>query len=67
MPAIKYNLTQSEIKELRRRCKIANLPWRAQAARPSIARQLLSDRRLDVVHTDGDDPIHQTIMEAINK
>jgi len=40
-------LSPADIKELRRRCKIAGLHWQAQAVRPVIARQLLNDRRLD--------------------
>jgi len=44
---IKFNLTSQEQKELKRRCKLAGLSFKAQAARPATARQLLNDRRLD--------------------
>lgn len=45
----KYNLTDAELKELKRRCELANIPFHSQAARPAQARKLLNDPRLDEI------------------
>ena len=41
-----YYLTSAELKDLKRRCKMAKLSFHAIAARPKVAKQILSDDRL---------------------
>jgi len=50
----KYLLTKAELRELKRRCKKANLSFHAMAARPKVARELLKDRRLDKALAGGE-------------
>ena len=39
---IKYNLTKAELRELKAACACMKLRYEAQAARPRIARKLIS-------------------------
>lgn len=39
---IKFNLTQSELTKLRAICKVTKLSFNAMAARPRVARELIS-------------------------
>lgn len=41
-----YYLSSAELRELKRRCKLAKLSFHAIAARPKVAREILSDDRL---------------------
>lgn len=37
----RFNLSASELRTLKQACKAFNLQWRAQAARPTVARKLI--------------------------
>ncbi len=41
-----YYLNSAELKELKRRCKLAKLSFHAIAARPKVAKEILKDDRL---------------------
>ena len=41
-----YYLSSAELRELKRRCKLAKLSFHAIAARPKVAREIFSDDRL---------------------
>lgn len=43
---VKYSLTASEQKDLRKVCKYTGLAFEAQAARPATARKLIADHLL---------------------
>ena len=43
---VAYYLTKAEMKELKRRCKKANLSFHAMAARPKVAKEILNDEGL---------------------
>jgi len=40
--ATKYHLTDSELKETKKACKVAGLDWKSIASRPITAKKLIS-------------------------